>query len=303
MSPAMKAVCELIIQAAATDAAVIISGESGTGKELVAQAIHTMSKRKKGAFVPVNCGAIPENLLESEFFGHRKGAFTGAQIDKNGLLDIADKGTLFLDEVGDLSLNLQVKLLRAIEGAGYIPLGETEVKNADFRVISATNRNVRELVEKGLIREDFFYRIHVIPITVPPLRERKEDIPLLIDHFLKLYGNNGKPCIQAKIIESLKAYDWPGNVRELQNVLHRYLTVKRLDYADMPRSQLVLSDNYSTGKLAPEGLSFHSALERFEKNLILKALEYNQWHKAKAASQLGLPRRTFFRKLKHLGIT
>jgi len=251
----------------------------------------------------VNCGAIPENLLESEFFGHRKGAFTGAQIDKNGLLDIADGGTLFLDEVGDLSLSLQVKLLRAIEGAGYMPVGSTETKHSNFRIISAANKCLKDLVEKRLMRDDFFYRIHVIPIKVPPLRARKEDIPLLVDHFLRLYAGDESASIPSKIIESLVAYNWPGNVRELQNVLHRYLAVQRLDFLDKPRSQRIARDNDSPEDLDFDGLPFHSALEKFEKSLILKALEYHQWHKAKAASRLGLPRRTFFRKLKYLGIT
>ena len=302
-SPAMQAVYELILQAAATDAAVTISGESGTGKELVARAIHDMGNRCDKPFVPVNCGAIPENLLESEFFGHRKGAFTGAQIDKNGFLDIADAGTLLLDEVGELGLNLQVKLLRAIEGGGYMPVGGTKTRNSDFRIISATNKNLRELVNRGLMRHDFFYRLQVIPITLPPLRQHREDIPLLIDHFMRLNGNNGKPRIPSNIIDSLMDYDWPGNVRELQNVLHRYLTFKRLDLIEMPNPKLACSDNGSTEQFAPEGLNFHATIKSYEKDLILKVLESNQWHKAKAASMLGLPRRTFFRKLKYLGLT
>jgi transcriptional regulator with PAS, ATPase and Fis domain len=184
-----------------------------------------------------------------------------------------------------------------------MPLGSTETRNSRFRIISAANKGLKELVEKGFMRDDFFYRIHVISITVPPLRERKEDIPLLIDHFLRLCGHEGGSSIPSKVIESLVAYDWPGNVRELQNVLHRYLTVKHLDFMDMPRSPAISSDKGSTDDLDLEGLSFHCALKGFEKRLILKALEYNQWHKAKAASHLGLPRRTFFRKLKYLGIT
>jgi len=299
----MQEVYELILKATATNAAVAIYGESGTGKELVAKAIHDMSNKHDRAFVPVNCGAIPENLLESEFFGHRRGAFTGAQIDKNGLLDLVDGGTLLLDEVGELSLSLQVKLLRAIEGGGYIPVGGTENRKSDFRIISATNKNLQELVNKGLMRDDFFYRLQVIPITLPPLREHKEDIPLLVEHFLRINGNNKKPLIPSKIMEALMNYDWPGNVRELQNVLHRYLTVKRLDFMDIAKPKLVAQDNVQIEEFSLEGLNFHSAVEDFEKGIILKGLEYNQWHKAKAASTLGLPRRTFFRKLKYLGIT
>jgi PAS domain S-box-containing protein len=301
-SPAMQEVYELILKATATNAAAAIYGESGTGKELVARAIHDMSNRHDRAFVPVNCGAIPENLLESEFFGHKRGAFTGAQIDKNGLLDLADRGTLLLDEVGELSLSLQVKLLRAIEGGGYIPIGGTKTKKSDFRIISATNKNLQEQVNKGLMRDDFFYRLHVIPITLPPLREHKEDIPLLVDHFLRINGNNKKPVIPSKIMEALMNYDWPGNVRELQNVLHRYLTIKRLDFMDIAKPKLLSHNNGSTEEFSLEGLNFHSAVEDFEKGIILKGLEYNQWHKAKAASTLGLPRRTFFRKLKYFGL-
>lgn len=302
-SLAIQEVYELIVKATATNSAVAIYGESGTGKELVAKAIHDISNRRDKAFVPVNCGAIPENLLESEFFGHRKGAFTGAEIDKNGFLDIADGGTLLLDEVGELSLNLQVKLLRAIEGGGYRPIGCTEIKNSDFRIISATNRNLRDLVKKGLMRDDFFYRLHVISITLPPLREHKEDIPLLVDHFLRINGNNKEPLIPSKIMEALMNYDWPGNVRELQNVLHRYLTIKRLDFMDIAKPKVFTQDNGPPEEFSLEGLNFHSAVEDFEKGIILKGLEYNQWHKAKAASALGLPRRTFFRKLKYFGLT
>ena len=177
-SPAIQRVYELILNAAATDANVILYGESGTGKELVAHAIHEMSSRKSGSFVPVNCGAIPETLMESEFFGHRKGAFTGAIIDKHGFLDLADGGTLFLDELGEIGQSMQVKLLRAIDGGGFTPIGGSQVKTPDLRIIAATNRDVAEQVRKGVIREDFFYRIHVIPIQLPALRERKEDIPL-----------------------------------------------------------------------------------------------------------------------------
>ncbi|MBW1857993.1 MAG: sigma-54-dependent Fis family transcriptional regulator, partial [Deltaproteobacteria bacterium] len=200
-------------------------------------------------------------------------------------------------------LSLQVKLLRAIEGGGYMPIGGTKTRKSDFRIISATNKNLQEQVNKGLMRDDFFYRLQVIPITLPPLREHKEDIPLLVDHFLRINGNNKKPIIPSKIMEALMNYDWPGNVRELQNVLHRYLTIKRLDFMDIAKPKLISQDNGSTEKFSLEGLNFHSAVEDFEKDIILKGLEYNQWHKAKAASTLGLPRRTFFRKLKYFGLT
>ncbi|MBW2058932.1 MAG: sigma 54-interacting transcriptional regulator [Deltaproteobacteria bacterium] len=301
-SRAMKAVYELIVTAAETDAPVVIHGESGTGKELVARAIHRASDRHRRSFVAVNCGAIPENLLESEFFGHKRGAFTGAQFDKNGFLDIADKGTLFLDEVGELAPGLQVKLLRAVEGNGYIAVGDTRVKKSDFRIISATNRDLKDMVDRGLMRHDFFYRLHVILITVPPLKERKEDIPLLVDHFLHAHGYDEPGFIPSRIMKALMEYDWPGNVRELQNVLHRYVAVKRLDFVNPQGSDLVTRGRRSKGTCRPEDTNFHGAVRNFEKRLLLRALKVNRWQKARAASMLGLPRRTFYRKLKCLGL-
>jgi transcriptional regulator with PAS, ATPase and Fis domain len=224
-SRAMQEVYERILNAAATNANVIIYGDSGTGKELVARAIHDMSTRSQKPFVPVNCAAIPENLLESEFFGHKKGAFTGAHANKRGYLDMADGGTLFLDEVGELALSLQAKLLRAIENGGYTPVGSSVNKDADFRVIAATNRNLPEQLRTGGMREDFFYRIHVIPINVPPLRDRREDIPLLLEHFLKRYSEAGrvKP-VPGHVIGELINYHWPGNVPyfpQVKNALFR----------------------------------------------------------------------------------
>ena len=188
-STAMQDVYEMILKAAATVTNVIIYGESGTGKELVARAIYQFSDRKKKRFVPVNCGAIPEHLLESEFFGYKKGAFTGAANNKAGYLDLADDGVLFLDELGEIGPNLQVKLLRVLEGGGYTPVGGLEVRKPNLRIIAATNRNLQDYVARGIMREDFYYRIHIIPIHLPPLRERKEDIPLLIEHFMKNAGS------------------------------------------------------------------------------------------------------------------
>ena len=228
----MQRVYGLIVDAAAADANVILYGESGTGKELVAHAIHELSSRRWGSFVPVNCGAIPETLMESEFFGHRKGAFTGAVIDKHGFLDLANGGTLFLDELGEIGQGMQVKLLRAIDGGGFTPIGGAQLRTPELRIIAATNRDVAEQVREGLIREDFFYRIHVIPIHLPPLRERKEDIPLIVEHFVEKLGKGkGLPPLTPQIMEALKSHDWSGNVRELQNTVYRYLTLKRLDFA------------------------------------------------------------------------
>ncbi|WP_172684019.1 sigma-54 interaction domain-containing protein [Desulfosarcina cetonica] len=293
-SPAMQKVYQLILNAAAADANVIIYGESGTGKELVARAIHDLSDRSSGAFVPVNCGAIPENLFESEFFGYRKGAFSGAAQTKAGYLDTADHGTLFLDELGEINQSMQVKLLRAIEGGGYTPLGSSAVHKPDIRIVAATNRNLSQMVSEGQIREDFFYRIHIIPIQLPPLRERKEDLPLLIDHFLK-QENDSKhpPRISGHTLDALLNYHWPGNIRELQNVLHRYVTLGQLDFLD-PRSPARTQAAQPVDEVEETWQGYQAAIEAYEKSLFRKALERHHWHREKAAASLGLPRRTFF---------
>jgi transcriptional regulator with PAS, ATPase and Fis domain len=227
----MQAVYDLILKASASNASVIIFGESGSGKELVARAIHQLSDRRTGNFVAVNCGAIPKDLMEREFFGHLKGAFTGANADKGGFLDSADGGTLFLDEIGEIKQEIQVKLLRVLDGVGYTPLGGIKLKKSNFRVIAATNRDLVKLVKGGRMREDFFYRIRILPIQLPPLRERKEDIPLLIDHFLAVLakGKQGPMHLPVRVREAMETYNWPGNVRELQNVLHTYITLGKLD--------------------------------------------------------------------------
>ena len=303
-SPSMQRLYEQILEAAATDAPVIIYGESGTGKELAAKAIHDLSNCSDNEFVTVNCGAIPETLLESEFFGHKKGAFTGAHCDKHGYLDSADGGSLFLDEVGELGLNMQVKLLRALEGGGYTPVGGGTVRNSRFRVIAATNRDLKDLVRRGLFRDDFFYRIHVIPITLPPLRDRKEDIPLLVDHFLQVWKGEDKPfTLPVSVLESLQTYHWPGNVRELQNVLNRYCTSGRLDFLSVR-----VTEEVPAPTTEPEGSPQHgdsrdlrTALQAFEKEHIMKTLAHTKWNRSKAASILGISRKTLFRKMKSFG--
>lgn len=302
-SEAMQEVYELILRASVTTATAIIYGESGTGKELVARAIHDLSDRKNNRFVAVNCGAIPENLLESEFFGYRKGAFTGAGANKQGYLDMADGGTLFLDELGEISINLQVKLLRVIEGSGYTPVGGKQVKRSNIRIIAATNRDLQDHVRKGLIREDFYYRVHVIPIHLPPLRDRKEDIPLLIDHFLSQFKEgDAPPSIPGNLIDALNNHHWPGNVRELQNVLHRYLTLKRIDLSGIPgKSTAAVSSGVISFPVSETG-SFQEAMGNYEKHLILQALKKARWHREKASEALGIPRRTFFRKIKKYGL-
>jgi len=305
-SPAMQEVYELILNAAATNANVIVYGDSGTGKELVAKAIHEMSNRSEKGFVPVNCAAIPENLLESEFFGHKKGAFTGAHADKQGYLDVADGGTLFLDEVGELSLSLQAKMLRAIEGGGYSPVGSSVNKLSDFRIIAATNQNLLEQVRKRGIREDFFYRIHVIPINVPPLRDRKEDIPLLMEHFLKLYSENGDPPpVPGQVLESLMSYDWPGNVRELQNAIQRYIAVKRLEFIPSSPSARNDLEAVESSKLieTERDVRLTQNVEEAERVSISKALELCNGRKGMAAKALGISRKTLFRKMKRLDLS
>lgn len=302
-SPAMREVYEIILKAAQSNANVIIYGESGTGKELVAQTIHNLSSRNSNKFVTVNCGAIPATLVESEFFGYAKGAFTGAERDKPGLLDAADGGTLFLDEVGELDLNMQVKLLRAVEGGGYTPIGRRRVIRPDVRIIAATNKDLKDRVEKGLVREDFYYRIHIIPIHLPPLRDRREDIPLLIHHFLQKYSQGMEiPPIAEKVMQSMKAYDWPGNVRELQNTIHRYVTLRVIDFSGGAPARGTDPAGLPADLEQPRDLELRSALARFEKQYIQQALQAHKWRRSKAASLLGIDRRTLFRKIKDFGI-
>jgi DNA-binding NtrC family response regulator len=293
----MQNVYEAILQAAMTGASVVIYGESGTGKELVAQAIHAESDRAGRPLISVNCAAIPEKLAESEFFGHKKGAFTNADSDKTGYLDLADGGSLFLDEIGETNLDLQAKLLRAIEGAGYTPVGSREIKKPDFRIIAATSKDLKIQVKKGLMRDDFYYRIHVIPIYLPPLRERKEDLPLLIDHFLKQYPPEIRPIPTAKILGDLYNYDWPGNVRELQNTLLRFVTLKKLDFMGI---DLTESHRTDIADLIQEDQNetMQAIVEKVEKKLISDALNCHQWRKGKAAEALGLDPKTLFRKIK-----
>ncbi len=293
-SPAMQEVYDLILKASATDTNVIVYGESGTGKELVARAIHDFSDRKKGRFVPVNCSAIPENLLESEFFGYKKGAFTGAATDKQGFLDIAHGGTLFLDELGEITMALQVKLLRAIEGGGYIPVGGKDVKKPDIRIIAATNRDLQQLISEGMMREDFFYRIHIIPINLPPLRNRIEDIPLLIDYFLKQMVKGGQtPLLSGEMVETMFKHTWPGNVRELQNVLQRYVSMGHFDMLNGPNLKAA-EDNVQF----IEGRSYSDYMDIYERKLLINILEKCRWNREEAAARLKIPIRTFYRKLK-----
>ncbi|WDP88293.1 MAG: sigma 54-interacting transcriptional regulator [Desulfobacter sp.] len=302
-SPAMQKVYDLIIKGAACDDCVIIYGPSGTGKELVARAIHKNSARKEKPFVPINCGAIPENLFESEFFGHKKGAFSGANSDKQGVLDMADGGTLFLDELGEISMGMQVKLLRVMDGNGYIPVGGTELKKPDIRFVCATNRDLQQRIRVKKLREDFFFRVHIIPITLPPLRKRKEDIPLLIEHFFNSYP---KENITAELTPEMMAamvnYPWPGNIRQLQNMVYQFLVLGRLDFLDPeglgPRRP---GGGGHSGEDAGT-TCLKAAVEEFEKSHISRLLSRHRGKKGIVAKALEVDRKTLFRKMKRYGL-
>ncbi|CCK81421.1 sigma-54-dependent Fis family transcriptional regulator [Desulfobacula toluolica] len=301
----MQRIYNLILDVASSDAGVLISGESGTGKELVANAIHNLGSRKDQVFLPVNCGGIPENLIESEFFGYQKGAFTGANIDKSGFLAIADEGTLFLDEIGDINLNMQVKMLRVLDGEGYTPLGGNMPIKPNIRVIAATNKDLNNLVTKKIMRADFFYRINVVPIHIPPLRKRKEDIMLLIYHFLRRFsGNNPIPHIPPQIMTELENYDWPGNVRELQNIIHRYVVLNKLDVFDSFFSKRGESESVQEVELSlnRQILNLNDAIQKYEKKIITHCLKKNQWKQSRVALILGVNRKTLYTKIKKYGI-
>ncbi|MCG8471256.1 MAG: sigma 54-interacting transcriptional regulator [Desulfobacterales bacterium] len=299
-SPAMQTVYEMILKSSATEDHIIIYGESGTGKELVAKAIHDASSRADKNFVPVNCGAINENIIEREFFGHKKGAFTGADGDHEGFLDKADGGTLFLDEIGEIGLNMQVKLLRAIDGGGYTPVGSNEVKKPNLRIISATNRNLLEHVKANMMREDFFYRIHVIPIYLKPLRERKEDLPLLIDHFLNKFSPDMKtPPITGKLLESINHYHWPGNVRELQNTLRRFISLKELNFnASLSHELSSGREKHFSSNREEEIRDLKTVMEEYEKRILTDVLQKCRWNRKQASIALNIHRKTLFGKMK-----
>lgn len=304
-SDAMQKVYHKIMQAADSNVPVVLFGESGTGKELAAEAIHDLSRNVNKNFIAVNCGAIPDNLIESEFFGYKKGAFTGANKDKMGVMDRASEGTLFLDEIGEINLSMQIKLLRALDGAGYTPVGGSEIKRPNFRMICATNRNLLDMVKNGQLREDFFYRIHVLPIELPPLRERKEDIPLLITHFIKQFaGSVKKYLLPLNILNELQSYSWPGNVRELKNIIHRYIATGKIDFISK-------INNGDFGTIMGEDTllkdvlfqDLRTTMAEKEKEVILASLRANKWHRGKTAENLGIGYRTLLRKIKEYDIT
>jgi PAS domain S-box-containing protein len=303
-SKAMQHIYELILRAAATDANVILYGESGTGKELVAREIHNMSDRRDRIFLPVNCGAIPGQLMESEFFGYCKGAFTGADKSKAGYFAKSEHGTLFLYELGEIDEAMQVKLLRVLEGNGYTPLGGLEPIQPDVRIISATNSNLRPMLDKGTMREDFFYRIHIIPINLPPLRDRLDDIPLLIEHFLAKHDKGASSSLlSGHDMDKLMQHDWPGNVRELENTIQRFLNLNTLEFAGASDESSCNVKHARSGARAIQNISLREAADRFEKDHILQQLEACRWNRTRTARILGIQRKTLYLKMKQLNIT
>lgn len=301
-SEPMQKVFEIIKQVAPTNTNILISGKSGTGKELVAKAIHFNSKRKDNIFLPINCGAISENLIESELFGHRKGSFTGAFSDKDGLFKVADGGTLFLDEIADLPINLQVKLLRALEDKEFLPVGGIKPVKTNVRIIAATNQDIYEKTKSGEFREDLYYRLNVVEIKLPSLNERREDIPLLVNHFVEKYCNEmGKPLlgISNESMKKLIYYNWRGGVRELENIIERAIIFSKGD-------KIVLSDLsdkiISSGMIEELPESIKEATMRFEKEHIMRIIKKYENNKEKAAKALNIGLSSLYRKMELMGI-
>ena len=305
-SKPIQKVFELIEKVADTDSTVLITGESGTGKELIAKAIHYNSYRRDNPMVVINCGAIPEELLESELFGHEKGAFTGAHKMRVGRFELANGGTIFLDEIGDMSPNLQVKLLRVLQEQKFERVGGTRTLEIDVRIIAATNKNLINAVNRGSFRQDLYYRLNVIPIKVPPLRHRKSDIPLLIDFFFKRIDprkRNGIDGFSSKAEDALVAYDWPGNVRELENMVERMSILAngdKIELEDVPDSIKGKGAKIESIEVTipKDGIVFDQAVEEYERKLILEALNETNWVKTKAAKLLNINRTTLIEKMK-----
>ncbi|MBI2819654.1 MAG: sigma-54-dependent Fis family transcriptional regulator [Acidobacteria bacterium] len=301
----MKALRQQLLLMAPTNGRVLIFGESGTGKELVAQALHSHSLRASGPFVEVNCAAIPEELIASELFGHAKGSFPGASGDKVGKFQKADGGTLFLDEVGDMSLKTQAKVLRALDEHRFEPLGSGTPVSVDVRVIASTNKNLEEEIAKGNFREDFFYRLNVIPFGVPPLRERIEDIPILasffLDEFAQQYGRKHKE-LTSEAVDALCAYGWPGNVRELKNLIERIVIMNPQSRIDRKHLPALLFRQDHRGKGAAGMTTLQQGRAAYERDFILRKLEENQGNVSRTAQELGLERSHLYRKMKTLGI-
>jgi len=302
----MQAVFRLVKKVADCDSTILISGETGTGKGLVARAIHQNSKRKDKPFISINCGAIPENLLESELFGHVRGAFTGATTSKQGKFELANNGTIFLDEIGDMSPDLQVKVLKVLEEGEFEQVGGAKTIKVDVRIIAATHRDLAEEVQRGNFRDDLFYRLYVIPVNLPSLRARKSDIPFLVSYFLQNSNQNNNRQIEGVAEDAMKImlkYSWPGNVRELKNLMERLVVLKgegEINAADLPVELKSASSADTPGaiEISDEGICLNSAVTEFEKALILQSLEKTKWVKNKAAKLLQLNRTTLVEKIK-----
>lgn len=301
-SPSMQELYRIIGSIAGTDCTVLVEGESGTGKELIAHAIHTKSRRSKDPFIPIDCGAIPETLMESELFGHAKGAFTGAIEEKKGLFEAASGGTVFLDEIAEMPTILQVKLLRVLQERKIRPVGSTKEKEVDVRVIAATNKELSKEVAKGRFRDDLFYRLSVIALKIPPLRERKEDIPILVHYFIKNHNQLYSKRIEGltmRALESLKEYHWPGNVRELENVIERAVILEK--GKEITPKSLIRGNKIIIGEGGLPGEPY-KRLEEVEKGYVETVLEATKWNRTKAARILGIGRRTLYDKISFYGI-
>jgi DNA-binding NtrC family response regulator len=301
-SPAFDEVLKVARSVAPTESTVLLQGESGVGKEVFARLLHQLSNRADGPFVTINCGALPEQLLESELFGHVKGSFTGAIRDKDGMFKVAQGGTFFLDEVGETSLSIQVKLLRVLQEREIIPVGATTPEKVNVRIIAATNKDLEKEVARGAFRQDLFYRLNVIPLRIPALRERREDIPLLIDHFLTKRGfEKGRERITKKAMDALLAYHWPGNVRELENVLERLMILHgtgKIDFDSLPE-KIQLGEPKTLVSEAPPATP---TMELIEKAYIKWVLETTEGNKARAAEILGIDTSTLYRKIDRYGL-
>ncbi|MDR1611817.1 MAG: sigma-54 dependent transcriptional regulator [Planctomycetota bacterium] len=319
-SPAVKEILDLVRRVAPTDSTVVIEGESGTGKELVAGLLHAQSPRRSGPFIAVNCGGFSETLLESELFGHIRGSFTGAVADKRGLMELANGGTFFLDEVGETSLSTQVRLLRALETRTFVPVGGEKPLKTDARFVTATNRDLREMMEAGSFRHDLYYRLNVIPIRIPPLRERRDDIPLLAGHFLATYSQRFHKDLKgfdSRAMEALMRHSWPGNVRELQNVVQRAVSLAEVDsvgvehiapFWKMEAESLASAPEAGSGavraipELPDAGFDLEKTLQDIESELVREALEKTGFNLTKAAELLGISFRSIRYKVKKLGL-
>ena len=307
-SPAMRSVIDMLPAISKSSGTILITGETGTGKEVLARTIHQESPRKNGPFVAVNCAALPEALLESELFGYRKGAFTGADKDKAGRFALAQNGTLFLDEIADISLAMQVKLLRVLQEQEYEPLGATKSLKSNARILCATHRNLEQMVSIGTFRQDLYYRIHVIELHIPPLRERLEDLPLLAQEFLDQFNvleNRRISSIDSAVFEAFYAYDWPGNIRELENAIERAVVLCRgtsITLSDIPK-EIAQDTGLSAQRNVEPSRASHSPTFTAQRDVLLEVLERNDYHIATSANELGMHRATLYRQLKRYHIT